>query len=346
MSFKNKKYNIGLLGFGKVLRAFVRHYLENEKKITQDFGFELEFTAVADSKSFLSGKKLNIKEILEQKEKANKFNTASKNPLEGFLPLLKAREIDLLIDGLPGSRIDAGVSYPFLLEAVKNRIHIICANKSPIVFKGDELFHMAEENRVYVGMSATTGGALPIAGIIKNDLINAGVYNVRGVLNGTSNYVLDKIMFEGKTKLEAIQEAIRLGIAEPDYRFDVEGIDTCYKTIILGLILTNKCADLRTIFCQGIMDLGEKEIISNVKQGKVTRLIGNLSIEDGKPIVSVRPEFLDNNDPLFGIYGANKGVTFRTKYMGDLTLTGGASGLVAIAATILKDIIIFHRFYS
>ncbi|MEO0184541.1 MAG: hypothetical protein ABIL20_01920 [candidate division WOR-3 bacterium] len=343
MSVRSKEYKVGLLGFGRVLRVFVKHYLENKAEIAKRFGFALKFVAVADSRSFVSGN-LDIKKLISNKEKGKFLNNSVKNPCEKFMPLIRNRKFDILIDGIPGSRIDEGVSYPFLFNAVKNGIHLVCTNKSPLVFKGDELLELSKKKRVYVGISATTAGALPASGIINNELINAGVYAVRGVLNGTSNFVLDKIMFESKTKLQAIQDAIKLGIAEPDYRFDLEGIDTCYKTIILGLLLTGRCADLKSVTCRGIMELDENDIILNVINGKVVRLVGNLLVKDGKPVISVQPEILDKDDPLYGVYGSNKGVTFRTKYMGDLTLIGGASGLVAIGATIIKDIINLHRF--
>ncbi len=340
---RNKhEYKVGLLGMGRVIRAFLRHYLENQAKLWADFGFALKFTAIADSRSFLANDEIDIRTVLEEKEKGQPVNRVGKESIESFMPLINQQKIDILIDGLPGSRLDAGLSYPYLLTAVKKGIPIICVNKAPIVFKGDELFQVAKSSGVYIGLSATTGGALPAAGMV-NELINAGVYKVRGILNGTSNYVLDKIMFEARTKLEAIQEAVRLGIAEPDYRFDLEGIDTCYKMVIIGLLLTGKCVDLKTIYCRGIMELSEREIISHVRQGKAVRLIGNLIIENNEPTISVNPEYLDISDPLFSIYGANKGITFYTRYMGDLTIMGGASGLEAIAATILKDIINYHR---
>ncbi|MGB9720903.1 MAG: homoserine dehydrogenase [bacterium] len=343
MPARIKQYNVGLLGFGRVLRVFAKHYLENKIEIAKRFGFSLKFIAIVDSKSFVSGN-LDIKKLISSKEKGKSLNNIMKTPLEEITPLIRSKKLDILIDGIPGSRIDEGVSYPVLYNAVKNGVHLVCANKSPLVFKGEELFELSKKKRVYIGMSATTAGALPISGMINNELTSAGVYAVRGVLNGTSNFVLDKIMFESKTKLQAIQDAIKLGIAEPDYRFDLEGIDTCYKTVLLGLLLTGKCADLKSITCKGIMELDENEIIMHVMNGMVVRLIGNLLISEGKPIISVKPEILEKNDPLYGVYGSNKGVTFRTKYMGDLTLTGGASGLVAIGATITKDIINLHKF--
>lgn len=343
MPLKTIKYNVGLLGFGKVMRAFVKHYLEQKKEIAHRYGFILDFNAIVDSQSFIKGKNINLNEMILRKSKNRPLGQVLKEPLKKFSSVLSARKIDILIDALPGSRIDAGFSYPLLLEALNNRIHLICANKSPLVFKGEELFTLMRKKKVYIGLSATTAGALPTSGIISNELSGAGVYNVRGILNGTSNFVLDKIMFESKTKLQAINEAIKLGIAEPDYRFDLEGIDTCYKMVILGLVLTGKCVDLRTIACRGIMDIEEDEIREKVCSGKVVRLIGNLSINGDLPKISVSPETLDKDDPLHAVYGTNKGVTFITKFMGSLTIIGGASGLTSIAATILKDIINFHR---
>jgi len=343
MPLNIKKYNVGLLGLGKVLRTLIKHYLEQKEKIVQKYGFELNFSAIADSRSFIKGKDLDLKSLIATKPEGKPLGRVVINPLKNFYHLLESRKIDILVDGLPGSRVDAGISYLFLVEALKNGINIICVNKSPLVFKGNELFNLANKKGLFIGISATAAGALPASGIINNELINAGIYNVRGVLNGTSNYVLDKIMFESKTKLQAVQDAIRLGIAEPDYRFDLEGIDTCYKMIIIGLIITGKCGNLKSISCKGIMDIDEQEIMQKVQVGKVVRLIGNLSINNGVPIISVSPEVLDKIDPLYAIFGANKGITFNTKFMGTLTVIGGASGLVAIAATIMKDIIHLHR---
>ncbi len=326
------------------MRAFAKHYLENKDKIAEKFGFGLKFIAAADSKSFIGGD-LNLQDLIGKKVEGESLGKNIKKPLEKFTHLIESKRTDIIVDGLPGSRTEAGISYPYLVEAMKNGINIILANKAPLVFKGDELIELSKKKNVYLGISATTAGALPTAGVINNELINAGVHYVRGILNGTSNFVLDKIMFERKSKVEAIREAIKLGIAEPDYRFDLEGIDTCYKMVILGLLLTGKCTDLRSIPCQGIMNLNEKIVRVNLKKGKIVRLIGKLSIENKEPRISVGPEFLDKDDPLSHVYGSNKGVTFHTRLMGELTLIGGASGLVAIGTTIMKDIINLHRFY-
>ncbi len=344
MHSKPHVYNVGLLGFGNVLRAFVEHYLKVRNIIIADYGFDLNFVFVVDSRNCLSGAILDMESILEYKRKSGLLSNFSiNNVLKEVSLFIEKGKIDILIDGLPGSKTDAGVSYPLLELALKNKVNLVCANKSPMVFKGTELLGIARKKNLFVGLSATTAGALPAAGVIQNELIPGDIYHVRGVVNGTSNYVLDRIMFESKTKLEAIQEAIKKGIAEPDYRFDLGGIDTCFKMTILGLVITGKCVDLRSTQCRGIIDMNEKEIINSVKDEHVVRLVGNLTIENGFPFVSVGPEFLKKNDPLYGVYGANKGVTFKTKYMGELTIIGGASGLTAIAATILKDIINMHR---
>lgn len=338
-----KKYTVGFLGFGKVLRAFVKHYLKQKAEVAQKYGFVLDFGAIVDSHSFVKGNNLNLDALIFKKSKGRAVGRVLNEPLKKFYSVLEAKEVDILIDGLPGSRLSPGPSYPILVEALKSGIHIVCANKSPLVFKGEELLAQARRRKVYIGLSATTGGALPTVGVISNELSGAEIYNVRGILNGTSNFVLDKIMYESMTKLEAINEAIKLGIAEPDYRFDLEGIDTCYKMVILALFITGRSVDLESISCRGIMDIDENMIRENVRLGKVIRLIGNLSINEKNPKVSVSPEVLDKADPLYAIRGTNKGITINTKYMGSLTIIGGTSSLIAIAATILKDIINLHK---
>ncbi|MEO0216662.1 MAG: hypothetical protein ABIL70_00525 [candidate division WOR-3 bacterium] len=344
MGIKCRRYNVAILGFGRVAGAFLRHYLNIRKKILQEHNFDLNFIGICDSSSFIVDKNLAIQKLLNQKLKGIRLGYTTPIPLKQLWMALKKEKLDIIIDALPGSRFDAGMSYPLLIEALKMKINLILANKSPLVFKGSEILKIAEEKGCYLGISATVGGAIPTCGIVLNELIGAEIYKVRGVLNGTSNFVLDKIMFESKSKLSAIREAVNLGIAEPDYRFDLEGLDTCYKMIILGLLITKRCMNSNSVRCCGILNMEEKEILTSVRRGKVVRLIGNLSIKNKNPLITVAPEILDKNDPLYGVSGANKGVTFYTKYMGEFTVIGGASGLNSIAATIMKDIINLDRF--
>ena len=96
-----KIYNVGLLGFGKVLRAFVKHYLENKEKIINRFHFQLKFIAIADSKSFISGN-IDLQSLIDKKEKGKTLNKTTKHSLKKFIPLIKNQNLNILIDGLLG----------------------------------------------------------------------------------------------------------------------------------------------------------------------------------------------------------------------------------------------------
>ena len=335
-----KSYSVGLIGFGNVNRAFIEHYLSISKKIKEDFGFGLNFVAVCDSKTFVYKKNLDIIDLIQKKQKGELIGKFCTDVLVKLKNVLKKKKIDILIDGLPTSKIDEGQTFQLLTTALEKDINVICVNKAPLVFKGAELFRLAKNSNAKIGISATTAGSLPAAGLMINELIGSEVIGVRGILNSTSNYVLDSVMFDNLTIYEAVKKSVKLGIAEPEYRFDLEGIDTSFKMIILGLLITGKGLKPKDVPCKGIMNLDQKYIRSIVKKNKVIRLIGNLSItDDGKQEISVAPEILDATDPLYAVRGAGKGATFKTKYMGDLTVTGVSSGRTNIAATILKDVI-------
>jgi homoserine dehydrogenase len=265
------------------------------------------------------------------------------NPLEKCAEAIRDTKVDIMIDALPSSKADEGSTYPLLTRALRNGISVICVNKAPLVFKGDTLFTLAARHHAYIGLSGTTAGSLPTAGIVGNELAGSGVYAVRGIVNGTCTYVLDLVGFAKYTVIDAVREAVKLGIAEPDYRFDLNGLDTSFKMIILGLILTKKTVNLHHIPCSGVLQLKEDDIRRVVEQGKLIRLIGNLTVKDGEPKIRVGPETIDERDPLFAVRGTGKGIMFKTKYMGDLTVIGGSSGRTHIAAAILKDVISFCK---
>ncbi len=341
-SIKAKKirtYRVGLVGFGNINRAFVRHYMAVKKNIAAKYKIYLDFHAICDSRHFTFDKKLDIVEMIKLKEQGKPLKTADKKPLDKMLDLIHKRKLDVIIEGLPTSKLAAGPGYPILTAALKNRIAAICVDKSPVVFKGDELFALAAKTGSYIGISGTTAGALPTSGILIHELKGSEIKGIRAILNGTSNYVLDCLMYKKMNLYEAVRQTVNAGVAEPDYRFDLEGTDTSFKMIILGLLITGKSLHPRKVSCKGIMNLNGDEIEHIVKKGRAVRLIGNLVIEKNQPRIAVAPEILEVSDPLHSVRGTNKAITYYTKHMGEITILGGASGRTQTSATILKDIL-------
>jgi homoserine dehydrogenase len=331
------EFRVGLLGFGNVMQAFVSHYLAISDRI-KDFGFSLRFVAYCDTEQYVYDKKLDIQKALDMK-RSNTIQKKTRTPLEQFTALIQERGIDILIDGLPSAKTDVGPSYPLLCEALTKKIKVISVNKAPLVFKGGKLFALARQYTTDIKISGTTAGCLPTSGLVMNELVGSEILSVRGILNGTSNYVLDRMMFDRLSCEEAAQKAVELGIAEPDYRFDLDGTDTCFKMIILGLVITGTAVRPKDVACRGILDLDQRYVQRIASQEKVIRLLGTLTVTNSTPEISVGPQVLDRSDPLYAVRGTGKGLTFQTLYMGDLTVIGGSSGRTNIAATIMKDII-------
>jgi homoserine dehydrogenase len=336
---RNRIYRVGLVGFGNINRAFVRHYMEVKKNISAKYKIELVFNAICDSRYFNYSKNLDIIELIKLKEQGKPLRPDGKTPLDSIKHLIEAGKLDVIIESLPTSKINAGPAYPLLVAALKNRTSVICVDKAPVVFKGEELFKLAAQTNAYVGISGTTAGALPTSGILMNDLKGSEINGLRAILNGTSNYVLDCLMYKKMNLYEAVRQTVNAGIAEPDYRFDLEGTDTSFKMIILGLLITGKGLHPRKVSCKGIMNLNSDEIDQIVKKGRAVRLIGNLVVEKNQPRIAVAPEILEISDPLYGVRGTNKAITYYTRYMGEITILGGASGRMQTSATILKDIL-------
>jgi len=330
---------IGLLGFGNVSTALIKHYLNIANEISDRHGLELDFSYICDSRKIYHSTRSDINDIIKEKEKSLSGPEKTTGILERFHEIIDANKIDILIDCLPSSKSDAGPTLPLLIRALKKNIGVICVNKAPLVFNGETILDLARQHRTKIGFSGATAGCLPSSGVMLHELVGSGIYHIRGMLNGTSNHVLDSVMFDGLSIDQAIQSAIELGITEPEYEFDLSGRDTCFKMIILGLLITGKTKALDDIKCRGILDLELDYIRSVVRQNKILRLVGSLHIEKEIVDIYVEPEEIDRKDPLFAVRSRGKGITFRTKYMGDLTILGGSSGRTNIAAAILKDII-------
>lgn len=329
---------IGLLGLGNVSTALIRHSLATADEIIGRYGLKIEFTHACDSLEFYSDPSI-ILDIIERKTIRVPGSQKTTETLNHFCEVIDDKKIDMLIDCLPSSKNNAGSSLPLLIQALKKNISIICVNKAPLVFQGEHILKTAEEYRTKVGFSGATAGCLPSSGVMLNELVGSVIYQIRGILNGTSNYVLDSVMFDDITMEQAVQNAIEQGIAEPDYEFDLSGLDTCFKMIILGLLVTGKNKPLGQISRSGILGLDTEYIRAVARSNKLIRLVGSLSAEKSGLEISVKPEVIDSKDTLFAVRGKGKGIMFRTKYMGDLTLLGGSSGRTNIAAAILKDII-------
>ena len=193
---------------------------------------------------------------------------------------------------------------------------------------------------VYLGIGCTVGGALPSISCGKYEAAGAKIESIEGVLNGTTNYILNAMKFENKTYEEALNNAKEIGIAEKDSYLDVKGYDTAIKTIILSNALMGSDLSLDDAEIEGITGVTLEDIRKADSKGRKIKLVGQAFRENGIVKVRVKPKELDENSPLFFVEGKNKGVFYKTDILGDITVIGGASAPENAAASILRDIYI------
>ena len=219
------------------------------------------------------------------------------------------------------------------------RMHVVTANKGAMVRGMRRLETAAQEENVMLSYSAATGGALPSVSFGVREFAGAKIEEISGILNTTTNYILSS-MEDGKPYQEALAEAQRLGIAEPNPSQDVDGLDTAAKLIII----TNKLMDadlaMVDVDITGIENLEESFDIDGAKKaGGVVRLIARATrTEDGVKL-KVKPEAIFPGNPFFNIRGASKAVTYKSDTLGEFTVIEHESSRATTAAAIYRDLI-------
>jgi len=198
---------------------------------------------------------------------------------------------------------------------------------------------LADTMGVSLGIGCTAGGALPTISSGQYDLLGARVTGIRGVLNGTTNYILTLMEEEGLEYIEALGKAQKEGIAETDPAMDVEGWDTAIKLIIITNALMGSNLKLQDASIEGIQNLKLEDVNKAIAQGKKIKLIGKVQREGNSWNLVAAPEAVDKNDIFFGVNGKNKGIQYLTDTLGEVAVLGGASNLKGAAASLLRDLL-------
>lgn len=230
-----------------------------------------------------------------------------------------------------------------LRTALASGIHVATAAKGPLVLKYRELKELAEKSKAKLMISAATAAALPTLDVGLSCLAGTEVLAAEGILNGTTNYILTRMTEDGAPYGEALAEAQRLGVAEPDPSLDVEGRDTANKILLIANEVFQAGLSLKDIPVEGITRVTPAEITKARNDQKVIKLIGKVEKKNGRVVASVAPMALPLQHPLASVRGTEKAISYVTDTMDRVTVSGGKSNPVGAAAALLKDIIrIYH----
>ena len=235
-------------------------------------------------------------------------------------------------------------AYELLKTAIKNKKHIVTANKELLAKHGEELFNLANENNVVILYEAAIAGGIPIIMPIKTTLAGNKIHTIEAILNGTTNYILTKMEKDGVSYEEVLKEAQKLGYAETDPTGDVEGFDSAYKITTLATITLNQRVDINKVYREGITKISANDMKFAKELGYKIKLIALAKLtEDNKADVRVHPMLVPIKDCLAGINGVTNSVVLEGFPVGRVMFAGPGAGMFPTASSVLGDILAITR---
>ncbi len=314
-----KTINIAILGLGTVGGGTYQILQMNKEIITKR-----------------TGKEIVVKRILELSENALlKYDADVSLMTKNIDDITNDPDIDIVIETMGG--IEPATS--FILQALENGKNVITANKAAVANSLPVLLKTAKESNVSLKFEASVGGAIPIITSILDPLSGNDFTKVMGILNGTTNYILTKMLDEGLNYEDVLKEAQDKGFAEADPTADVEGIDVANKLSILICLLFGEYVHPESIPTQGISKIKDIEIKNAIDKDSKIKLIAYASKENGKLDYYVKPMEIPNSSPLAGVSNEFNAVLLSGNAFDEIMLYGKGAGSVPTGSAIVGDII-------
>jgi len=338
-----------ICGFGRVGQAFAELLLQKRPLLQDKYGLNVSVGAVVASSGASveldESQPLPLEELLRFVSRGGQVHQFPVFGQEGLTAakVIEESSFDVLVEATPTNIVDGEPGLTHIRAALGKGMHVITAAKGALVLRFGELKALADQKGVSLKFSAATAAALPTVDMGEFCLAGAEILSIKGILNGTTNYILTRMHREGIDYEEALAAAQALGIAEPDPSLDVEGWDTASKLVIIANHLLGASLTLNDVEVSGITEVSRQMIEEAKAQGKVIKLIGRAAKEEGRVMASVAPRALGPEHPMASIHGAEKGLTFFTDSMDRVTVTGGKSDPKGAAAAMLKDLINIYR---
>lgn len=318
-----KKIYAGLIGFGNIGTGVVRLLDMNRGLIEDRLGTSIVLKKIADI------------DIETPRDAAVDRSILTADAAD----ILKDPEISIVIELVGGYQ----PALSFMLEAIKAKKHVVTANKALLATYGDEVFRAAEREDVDIGFEASVGGTIPVIKALKECLVANRIKSVLGIMNGTSNYILTKMSDEGQAFAEVLKEAQRLGFAEADPTFDIEGIDTAHKLAIVLSLSYGKKVEIDSICREGISGIAQKDIEFAKELGYKIKLLA-IARERGEEVEArIHPTMIPFNHLLANVNGNFNAFHFVGDASDSVFLYGQGSGMMPTASAVVSDLIDIAR---
>ena len=312
--------NVAILGFGVVGGGVAELLTKNENEV-----------------SSLGGDRINIKYILDLRDFPD--SPFADRVIHDFNIILSDPKVDCVIEVMGGSH----PAYEYTVSALKAGKSVITSNKEVVAAFGDEFLALAEKNGVSYRFEAAVGGGIPVIAPLIGFVGQNKITEIRGILNGTTNYILTKMFTFGAGFEESLKDAQDKGYAEKNPDADILGIDACRKIAILSSLATGKLVPTQQVHTEGITDIRKEDVKEAEKLGMQIKLLGRSIITEGGNFIMVAPFMIPSDSPLYSVSGVYNAVEVVGQPIGSIMFYGPGAGAGATASAVVGDLMQIMR---
>jgi homoserine dehydrogenase len=321
-----KPINVGLLGIGTVGGGTFTVLKRNEEEITRRAGRPIRITVVADK---------NV-------ELAKQVTGGACRITDDAFAVVADPEVDIVIELIGGY----GVTKELVLRAIENGKHVVTANKALLATNGNEIFAAAQKKGVMVAFEAAVAGGIPIIKALREGLTANRIEWIAGIINGTTNFILSEMRDKGLSFEAVLKEAQRLGYAEADPTFDVEGVDAAHKLTIMSAIAFGIPMQFDKAHIEGIAKLQAEDIRYAEQLGYRIKLLGITKRTAGGVELRVHPTLIPAKRLIANVEGAMNAVLVKGDAVGATLYYGKGAGAEPTASAVIADLVDVTRMHT
>ncbi len=314
-----KSINVGIIGFGTVGTGTARILIENADIIRRRLGAPVVLKKISD---------LDVKRDRGIALKGVQLTTNAQD-------IFADPEIDVVVELIGGYK----PAKEFILEAIKNKKHVVTANKALLAVHGEEIYAAAEKSGVTLGFEASVAGGIPILAAVRNGLAANHIKSIYGIVNGTCNYILTLMTNAGRKFEDVLKEAQSMGYAEADPTFDIEGIDSAHKLAVLTMLAYGTPVKFDDIYTEGISKITPIDIDFAKELGYKIKLLAITKMVNGEVEARVHPTMLPEEYPIATVDGVFNALSIVGDAVGSTMFYGRGAGDMPTGSAVVSDII-------
>ncbi len=308
--------NIAIMGYGTVGSGVVDVLRINQALINQRAEEEINIKYVLDLREFPGDP---VEQVL----------------IHDFEQIVNDPEVEIVVEVMGGIE----PAYTFVKRCLLAGKSAVTSNKALVASHGTELLSIAKEQKVNFLFEASVGGGIPIIRNLKECLTADRIEEVTGILNGTTNYMMTKMFYDGADYEEVLKEAQDKGYAESNPEADVEGQDACRKIAILSSIITGKEVDFEEIHTEGITKITKEDMMYAKEMRMTIKLLASAKRQNDQVCAMVSPVLLGQEHPLYSVNDVFNAIFVRGNVLGDAMFYGSGAGKLPTASAVMVDVI-------